>query len=277
MAISVSLRPTAAKALTQLRDGLGKFPSLPRNDQLHLIGIALLLLCLALAALGFPRLDGVSWRMLFSISTITVAAALLFDGEAIYQRVTSSAMGQGALLLLAAAGGAIALGLASQIVNQALGVEPGHFTSTITLVGVLLVPLLFFALTAAAYFVVLVGGGLFLPFLLLPRFRSKSEDGSIIFSGRRWLIVARVVSAIILYAFAQTAFNIAGPGYAVWLVDVAKQSAFTLEMYERSSCATQPGERVAHLEENQVLIGRATEAGFTFLVGTCASGANSSP
>ncbi len=264
---------TRKERLRQWRDSAWKeLKNLRRNESAYFVGIALLVVVMIFEAIGFPGLNRTVVQVFVTIAIVVLAMVLIMDVEALFQRVKEVGVAKVVLLLVGTAGSAIALGTASQTVNAAVGVDPNHFGYTVTVISVLLLPIAIYLALTVAYVVVLVGGPLAVPLLMLPAPKTTQDSVNLAKNGTgfpRLMVAARMLTIVVLYGFMTGVLGKPGSAYEAWTLRSAKYVAFHLEMYSHSHCRLKSGERYAPVEGDVILVGSVVGDGFRFVLGTC--------
>lgn len=228
-----------------------KWKAVPANRRLYRIGLGLLVAALALAVLPFPAELG---SATFVAGATACAGSLALELYA-WIAARSEALWFKVLLgPLAVMSGAIATGMASSYVAGATGQEASTFKLAIALVAPLaFVPLLCLAISILGLLSVPV-----VMFLTLgEELRREAGEPSI---ARTFGRVTGTIALAVLAAQVPTQSSGIDPA----LRKLAMHGAFLLDMQENAQCASKPGDRVARVNDEFVVVARKGEDGMVF-------------
>ena len=161
-----------------------------------------------------------------------------------------------------AIGGVVAMGLAADAINAATDQDPATFGHTQALLSLLMVfPLSAYAivfLSLVALIVVAVAG-----FLGVYRTRDKEQERQI------WVGIGRLLAVVFTATLANhmvqpnSLLDPRFPRLAAW-------SAYAMDMHIDPSCSSNPGDRIARLNDDLVVVGRESSNGYEFFRADCA-------
>lgn len=200
----------------------------------------------------------------FWTSGILFTCALISDLLAIYQKVWSTVIGKGFLLLVYAASTNVAYAMAARVVNELVKFDTSTLTYTVNLVAVLLAPLLILFGTCTALAVVLALGQAYLMATLYSKELRQSKCLSRMlpqpfeeFPGRTFVVRLLVFPTLLgmLWGLAPRLT----PGYEKFIEETAAAFIFNFEALRYSRCEVDPASRVIRVTENEVIV--ATRVG----------------
>lgn len=219
-------------------------------------------LVIVLAAALAVRI-GVPDRVIFGLMVaggLLLAAGFLVDAYQIVAKLLETRLGQLFAALVATCVGAVSMGLAGQVVNQATGLDPTQFDYVIAFLAPLTAGFLLTALSVVITFVVLVwfviksGTVGILGWSKPDRDRASSE----VEQG-----VLRLAGVFALVVFISVSWSIGERPYRDALAWSANVFVISLEFHPRDPCA-QAGERVRRLSDDVVWVARQKNGELTF-------------
>lgn len=214
-------------------------------------------------------LIGVTYRELPSIlfveGALLLAAGILHELYKVLRWLLATIFGK----LLAAGGaammGALAMGIASVIVNDTTGFPPSDFPLTTAFVAPLTAGYIALLSILAMFFISIlasVGLGLFFACKALCAGGAQLE-------GTTALMLGRMTAAITLLVLTLQIWTQHHSSYETGLGTTASWFAYNFEMYGKDPCSSGKHERVRRLQPGQALIGSERDGQRAFFVRLC--------
>ncbi|OEO23710.1 hypothetical protein AX279_21595 [Pseudomonas sp. J237] len=246
------------------------YKALQPNQRSYLNAFAFLALFLIFRHLNWELKMGFQMLAIFFLGMAMISDLLSF-----YKQTAETLLGKLFYLILLVLGTNVAIAIAAQVLNSLIGVDPGQFTRTITFTSVLLAPLL---LLLASSILLSIGTVIFMLFFL---FQSLPDENSklIIFpwyKGSEQVVryrgVTAIVQAVSLIAFLSLAYGwyqAENTAYEHFIESKTKWFLYNFEMFERTQCQIEVGQKVASLGDGQVLVGSKEGGEISFVVQRC--------
>lgn len=233
----------------------------------------------ALVLLGiFLILKPFEWELnkgVIGLAIIFWGMAVISDLLSLYKRTAETLLGKLVILGALGLGANVAIAISAQVLNHATGIDPGQFTHTIAFTSLLVAPLLIIVLT---FFVLLFGLGfiaLFFMFQALPDDNSRLMIFPWYRGGQavryRWpTSFIQLISLIVIFGFAYQWSQGESTAYSDFVESRTKWFLYSFEMFEKTQCQLQEGQKIAFLGDGQVLIGSKEEGReISFVVQQC--------
>lgn len=212
---------------------------------------------------GFLALAVCSWAM-----------AVVSDLLAFYKKFAESTLGRLLLVVAVAFGTNAAVAMAAQVVNDIVGIDPSRFTHTIALVSMYMA-LMFVFVAMSALFVLGMGFAFLYLILnwmndektisvLIPWYRSAE-----VIPYRRLTATLQVISLLALSWLAYSSVINDQGRYMSFVKNSAEWFLYNVEMYQKAPCAIDADQRVAFLDDGQVLTASRADEVITFAVQAC--------
>lgn len=163
---------------------------------------------------------------------------------------------------------AAATGISRMTVSDATGQAPEQFSTTVAL----LIPLSFIPVLAL---IVLAVGAVMSLLALIWMFGTMAFTKSRPFSLELVLMVARTIAGVVV-VFGAASVVSPSSFFNPFVKWVAGHSAYLFDLQPDPSCAPDDGDRVARINDDLVIIGRATDDGLQFVRKACAIAAEDS-
>jgi len=251
--------------------------SLNRSQQLYLLGTGCLILFFVSLLTPFKQ---------WSVGNIQVAlflygCAIVTDLSKLYKKIWSTILGKAFIYIIFALCTNLSLGIANQIVNNALSAPPSNFIYTTSLISILQIPLLVSFGFFVMYFLLLLLAPLYFMHLLVVKdfdenFILKKLIPNEEIKFRITTFVVRVIVFCVVSGFVYSSMFKIGDKYEEKLTYIAQKFAYNFEFYKKSYCSTEDGEKIAHITNDIILVGREKNDGqYTFQYSTCAPSLNS--
>ncbi|WP_425914143.1 hypothetical protein [Pseudomonas sp. GWSMS-1] len=201
---------------------------------------------------------------------------MISDLLSLYKRTAETLLGKLFILGAFGLGANVAIAISAQVLNRAIGVDPGQFTHTIAFTSLLVAPFLIIFLTVI---VLLFGLGFIALFFM---FQALPDDDSrlMIFPWYRGGQVVRYrwptsfiqfISLIAIFGFAYQWSLGENTAYSDFVESRTKWFLYSFEMFEKTQCQIEEGQKIAFLGDGQVLVGRKEGDEISFLVQQCTS------
>ncbi len=246
------------------------YKSLQPNQRSYLNALVLLLLFLVLKPFDWDINKGV-----IGVAIAFWGMAMISDLLTLYKRTAETLLGKLVILGAFGLGANVAIAISAQVLNHAIGVDPGQFTHTIAFTSLLVTPLLIIFLSA----IVLIFGmgfiALFFMFHALPDDDSRLMMFPWYKGGQqvryRWpTSFVQLISLIAIISFAYQWSQGENTAYSNFVESRTKWFLYSFEMFEKTQCQLQEGQKIAFLGDGQVLIGSKEEGGeISFVVQQC--------
>lgn len=213
------------------------------RTQLYVGGAVLLLLGMLSAIPDATRLTS---KPLIAVGSACLAAAVTIECYYLVLRTLETPIGKLGATLTGAAAVPIALGISSNIVNEATGQAPSHFPYAVGMIAPL----------TAGYFIVIASGLVVLVGMLL----GIPTAFSAIFSRRGGIdrdtakFFARLLGGFCLFALVNAAWKHGSPVYENALRWVARGAVYHLDMYPMDPCSKGERTRVRRITDEIVVV-----------------------
>lgn len=212
---------------------------------------------------GFMGLGVIFWGL-----------AMIADLIGLYKTIFETHLGKLFLLITFGLGTNLAVAIASQIVNELVGVDPGKFVHTIAFVTVFVAPPLLLFLSILVLIVGVAGLALYVMFNFLPDENSRvmmfpwyrPREGV---RYRAITALVQVVSAVVLASLGYQWWTGSHSVYESIVKDRARWFLYTFEMFDKAPCALEQGQRVTFLDGSRVLFATKSSEEITFVLGEC--------
>ncbi len=245
------------------------YKSLQPNQRSYLNALALLLLFLIFKPFDWELNKGV-----IGLAIIFWGMAMISDLLSLYKRTAETLLGKLFILGTFGFGANVAIAISAQALNRAIGVDPGQFTHTIAFTSLLVAPLLIIFLS----FIVLIFGMGFIAFFFM--FQALPDDNSrlMIFpwyrGGQavryRWpTSFVQLMSLIAIFSFAYQWSQGENTAYSDFVESKTKWFLYNFEMFEKTQCQLEEGQKIAFLGDGQVLVGSKEGDEISFVVQQC--------
>lgn len=231
------------------------------------------LVIVGLGSLALPFDHNPITNGLFFTGALFLSSGFLVEAYAFGKRLWETTLGKLVGLLIGTMVAATAMGLSSQLINSATGLDPSTFPYAVAFLAPLTAGYLFlvatFFLVVASFGIALVSTLCDLVHLALTR---KWVKGNVD------LEVLRFLGLLALILLVTMLWNLGGRSYESALASSARWFVFTLEMYSKDDCA-QKGEHVRRLSDDVVSVAQLKDREIVFTRRMCSidSGASDNP
>lgn len=245
------------------------YKSLQPNQRSYLNALALLLLFLV-----FKPFDWELKKGALGLAIIFWGMAMISDLLSLYKRIAETLLGKLFILGTFGLGANVAIAISAQVLNHAIAVDPGQFTHTIAFTSLLVAPPLIIFLSVI---VLLFGLGfiaLFFMFHALPDDDSRLMmfpwyRGGEVVRYRGITSFIQLVSLIAIISIAYEWSQGENTAYSDFVESRTKWFLYSFEMFEKTQCQLEEGQKVAFLGDGQVLIGSKEGDEISFAVQPC--------
>ncbi|MDQ7984078.1 hypothetical protein QYS36_03890 [Pseudomonas sp. G34] len=246
------------------------YKSLQPNQQSYLNAFALFILFLVL-----KPFDWELKKSFLALAVLFWGMAMISDLLSFYKKTAETLLGKLFYIGSFAFGTNLAIALATQVLNSVTGVDPGQFTHTIAFTSLLVAPplLLFIAIVA------LVIGTMF--FTVFFMFQTLPDDASRLmmfpwYKGGAQIVrykgltaLVQMVSLVAVFSFAYSYSQDESTAYGEFVESKTRWFLYNFEMFQKTSCQIEEGQRVAFLRDGNVLVGRMDGDEISFIVRAC--------
>lgn len=214
---------------------------------------------------GFQGLAIIFWGM-----------AMISDLLILYKKTAETLLGKLFYLAIFALGANVAIAISAQVLNGLIGVDPGQFTHTIAFTSLLVAPPLVLFLSIIALFIGTAFLMLFFMFQALPDDDSRLMmfpwyRGGQIVRYRGLTAFVQMISLMAILIFAYKWSQGENTAYSGFVETKTKWFLYSFEMFEKTQCQLEEGQKVAFLGDGQVLIGSKEGDEISFFVQRCTS------
>lgn len=245
------------------------YKSLQPNQQAYVNAFAFLVLFLILSPFD--------WELKKAFQFFAVAfwgMAMISDLLSLYKRTAETLLGKLFYLAAFALGANVAIAISAQVLNGLIGVDPGQFTHTIAFTSLLVAPPLVLFVSIIALF---IGSAFFMVFFM---FQALPDDDSRLmmfpwYRGgqpvryRGLTAFVQLISLIAILSYAYEWSQGENTAYTGFVESKTKWFLYSFEMFEKSQCQLEQGQRVAFLGDGQVLVGSKEGGDISFVVQQC--------
>lgn len=209
-----------------------------------------------------------------AIAVFSWAMAVASDLLAFYKKFAESTLGRLLLVVTVGFGTNAAIAMAAQVVNDLIGIDPSRFTHTIAFVSMYMALMLVFVAMSVLF---VVGMGLVFLYLIL-NWMSDEKTISVLIPWyrpaevipyKRLTATFQVISLLVLSWFAYSSVENDQGRYMNFVNNSAEWFLYNVEMYQKAPCAIGADQRVAFLNDGQVLIASRADEVITFAVQAC--------
>lgn len=201
--------------------------------------------------------------------------AVISDLLGLYKTTAETILGKLFYLAAFLLGTNFAIAIATQVLNGLTGVDPSQFTHTITFTSLLIAPSLLLVTSMIALTIGTVVFMLFFMFQTLPDESAKLmffpwyKDGD---QGVRFKGVTAFVQVVSLITYLSFAYDWSlgkNTAYEDFVESKTKWFLYNFEMFEKTQCQIEEGQKVASLGGGQVLVGSKEGDEISFVVQRC--------
>jgi hypothetical protein len=245
------------------------YTSLQPNQCSYLNAFLLLIVYLLLKPFDWELKKGV-----IALAIIFWTMAMISDLLSLYKRAAETLLGKLIILGSFAFGANVAIAVSAQVLNHAIGVDPGQFTHTIAFTSVLLAPLLIVFLSVIVLFLGMGLITLFFMFQALPDENSRIMmfpwyRGRQIIRYRGVTCLVQLISLVAVFSFAYQWSQDENAVYKGFVESKTNWFLYNFEMFEKTQCRLEEGKKVAFLGDGQILVGTKEGGEISFAVQKC--------
>ncbi|MDX2354908.1 hypothetical protein [Stutzerimonas xanthomarina] len=213
-------------------------------------------------------------QVFFAFAVCSWAMAVASDLLAFYKKFAESTLGRLLLVVTVGFGTNAAIAMAAQVVNDLVGIDPSRFTHTIAFVSMYSGLTLVFVAMSVLF---VLGMGLVFLYLILNWTNDEKTISVLIpwyrpaelIPYKRLTATFQVTSFLILCGLAYSSVKNDQVRYTNFVKNSAEWFLYNVEMYQKAPCALGADQRVAFLDNGQVLIASKAGERITFAVQAC--------
>tara|TARA_R100000541_G_scaffold50721_4_gene57980 strand:- start:29487 stop:30227 length:741 start_codon:yes stop_codon:yes gene_type:complete len=211
---------------------------------------------------------------IFALAVFCWVMAVVADLAAFYKKLSESTLGKLLLVIFVGIGTNAAIAMAAQVVNELVGIDPSRFPHTIAFVSIYTA---FMLVLLALSLLLIVGIGLVFMYLVL-NWTNDEKAISVLFPWykptepipyKRLTATFQVVSLFALCWFAYSLVKNDQTRYMDFVKNSAEWFLYSFELHKKAPCSLNADQRVAFLDNGQVLIASKSGEGITFAVQAC--------
>lgn len=211
---------------------------------------------------------------IFVLAVFCWVMAVAADLAAFYKRLSESTIGKLLLIIFVGVGTNAAIAMAAQVVNELVGIDPSRFPHTIAFVSTYTA---FMLVLLALSLLFIVGTGFVFIYLLLNWTNDEKAISVLIpwyrpaepVPYKRLTATLQVVSLFSLCWFAYSVVKNDQTRYMGFVKNSAEWFLYSFEMHRKAPCSLNADQRVAFLDDGQVLIASKAGEGIIFAVQAC--------